>query len=224
MEIALSEYGARVQEANWQVLAGTSTTVFTVELANPTGVVPHPLDPSKYAGADILWISGQNAGLDGGTSGQIRCTISSVVVTTGPLTCTVTISQTLPYAPAKGDRFIILSQPVITVNAPENITQVNGASVTYSSLLSPNTGVKSSSVSVGTSATALWSSSLANRRTVLVYNDGSDTVYVGDSSVTTSNGVPVAVGSSVSLNLGPGLTLYGISGTAGQDVRTLEVA
>lgn len=225
MEIALSEYGARVQEANWQVLAGTSTTVFTVELANPTGVVPHPLDPSKYAGADILWISGQNAGLDGGTSGQIRCTISSVVVTTGPLTCTVTISQTLPYAPAKGDRFIILSQPVITVNAPENITQVNSASVTYSSLLSPNTDLSApTAVSVGTSAVQI-DQGTANRRYVLVMNNGTATIYVGkDNTVTTSNGIPVSAGSSLSLNLGPSLQLWGISGTAGQDVRVLEAS
>lgn len=132
----------------------------------------------------------------------------------------------LSSAPSAGDRILVFPQIQFnaTVSAPADISQVSGASVTYSSLLSPNTGLKSSNVSVGTSATALWSSSLANRRTVLVYNDGSDTVYVGDSSVTTSNGVPVAVGSSVSLNLGPGLTLYGISGTAGQDVRTLEVA
>jgi hypothetical protein len=79
-------------------------------------------------------------------------------------------------------------------------------------------------VTVGTSAAALPASALANRRTVTVYNNGSATIFLGPSGVLTTTGLPVTAGSAFSLDLAAGVVLYGISGSAGQDVRVLEVS
>lgn len=77
-------------------------------------------------------------------------------------------------------------------------------------------------VTIGTSA-SLVVDQREVRTGVVVYNNGSATIYLGtDSSVTTSNGLPVAIGASGSLDgyMGP---VYAISGTASQDVRYLEI-
>lgn len=82
-------------------------------------------------------------------------------------------------------------------------------------------------MSVGTTATALPSSALANRRSVQVFNNaasGGTTLYVGHSGVTTSSGTPVPAQSAVAFNLGPGVSLYGIVGSGTVDVRVLEIA
>ena len=64
---------------------------------------------------------------------------------------------------------------------------------------------------------------------VAVYNNGSVTVYVGDSGVTTSNGFPLAAGSSMSFEIDtepgdlPGDALYGIVASGTAEVRVLEL-
>lgn len=50
--------------------------------------------------------------------------------------------------------------------------------------------------------------------TVLVYNNGTATVCVGPSGVSTSTGFRLAAGASVSLDLNPGESLYGIGAAA----------
>ena len=79
-------------------------------------------------------------------------------------------------------------------------------------------------VSVGTSATDLAATDLANRKRILVQNLGSKKVYIGDASVTTASGIELFAGGSIELDIGPGINLHAISGTAGQDVRVMELA
>lgn len=79
-------------------------------------------------------------------------------------------------------------------------------------------------VSVGNTATDLVGSDLANRKRILVQNLGTKKIYVGNSGVTTANGIEVFAGGSIELDIGPGIDLYAISGTAGQDVRVMELA
>jgi hypothetical protein len=57
-----------------------------------------------------------------------------------------------------------------------------------------------------------------------IYNNGSVTVYIGfTSSVTTSNGFPLAAGASMSFEFGySGDALYGIVASGTADVRVLE--
>lgn len=57
------------------------------------------------------------------------------------------------------------------------------------------------------------------------YNTGPDTVYIGDSTVTDDDGLPVAAGSwSPGLALGTGDHIYGVCATGDTaEVRVLEV-
>lgn len=104
-----------------------------------------------------------------------------------------------------------------------NITKIKGTDSTYSALLSPNTTLNPPvAKSVGTTAVQL-DSGLTNRRYILVVNNGTDYIYVGTSAVTAASGIPIAAGASMTLNLGPALSLYGIAGST-QDTRVMEVA
>ena len=89
----------------------------------------------------------------------------------------------------------------------------------------PITGViLETATTVTTTATTIPATALTNRRTILVYNNGSVTVFLGSSTVTTANGVPLAPAAEKNLELDDGVVLYGrvASGTA--DVRSLEGA
>lgn len=86
--------------------------------------------------------------------------------------------------------------------------------------------VASRSVTVTTSATRLDSSAetdLVSGSSLILYNNGSATVYVGGSDVTTSNGVPVAASSwGPSIDLDGAEGVYGIVASGTVDVRVLE--
>lgn len=58
------------------------------------------------------------------------------------------------------------------------------------------TSVVGTSVTCATTATAAPASALANRHSVCIYNNGSNTIFIGPTSVTTSNGFPVPPGGS----------------------------
>lgn len=80
-------------------------------------------------------------------------------------------------------------------------------------------------VSVATTATRLDTSSetdLARGSSVAVYNNGSATIYVGDSDVTTATGFPLAAGASLSLDLDPAESLYGVVASGTVEARVLE--
>jgi hypothetical protein len=80
-------------------------------------------------------------------------------------------------------------------------------------------------VSVGTDATALPSTPLDNRRTLIIYNNSSATVYLGGADVTTSNGLPIPAGSySPAIDAGVKMIIYGVVASGTADVRVLEVS
>lgn len=90
--------------------------------------------------------------------------------------------------------------------------------------------ISAQAITVGTSAVLLASvtdydaAAKDGRITYEFYNNGSAVVYLGGAdTVTTSNGIPLAVGGSRTIDLRLGAVVYGISGSAGQDVRVLEV-
>lgn len=77
-----------------------------------------------------------------------------------------------------------------------------------------------SPVSVGLSATKLADTN--NSRTELhIDHQGADPIYIGDSTVTTTNGTKIEPGQKVVMS--HGAETWAISGTAGQDVRLAEV-
>lgn len=88
----------------------------------------------------------------------------------------------------------------------------------------PLTGViKAQAVTVGTGAALLIASALAGRK-VLMIRPASD-IHIGESSgVTTATGFTIAANTTVTLEVGPGVTIYAIGGGAGINVRVLEIS
>lgn len=146
----------------------------------------------------------------------------------------LTLDSPLPNFPVIGDRFVLISPTSLSsaVTVSENIASVGGTAQTganWSALFSvPDTAAAFAAVSVGTVATQLDPTPPANRRLILVVNNGTSAIFVGFGSgadtVTAATGIPVAAGGgSMQANLGPALPVYAIS-TAAQDVRVLQAA
>ena len=89
---------------------------------------------------------------------------------------------------------------------------------------SPNIGVAATAVTVSTSAATLIASALGGRRRIMIQNLGTVPVYVGQTGVTTASGFKINASGTLALELGPDVGIFAISGTAGQNVRVLEIA
>lgn len=97
--------------------------------------------------------------------------------------------------------------------------------VTHISINGLQGSALATAVTVTTSATALPTTALTNRRSLVVYNNSSVTVFIGGSSVTTSNGMPIAAGTySPAIDASPGLVIYGIVASSTADMRVLELS
>lgn len=110
-------------------------------------------------------------------------------------------------------------------NAATGAQYVEPLGGTIQATLLPLAGlVLSTQTTVGTSATAIPSSPLTSRKSLILYNTGTQTVYLGGSTVTAAAGLPVGTGDySPSIDLGTTI-LYGIAGTAGGTINVLEVS
>lgn len=104
-------------------------------------------------------------------------------------------------------------------------TDANGALFVSASFSVPNAAIASAAVTVGTSEIELPGTPLAGRDTVTIQNRGtSDSIYVGPTGVTTATGLEIGKRSSMTLELGPSVDVFGISGTASQNVRVFETS
>ena len=113
------------------------------------------------------------------------------------------------------DSIEVSNFPVQRVPQPVTNINING-------LRGP---VKSTAITVTTIATALPTTNLTNRRSVIVYNNSSAVVYLGGSTVTSAQGFPVPSGQySPPIDLSDRVTLYGIVSTSTADVRVLEAS
>jgi hypothetical protein len=83
--------------------------------------------------------------------------------------------------------------------------------------------VKSTSVNVGTSATALPSTALTNRRRLYIKNVNATTFYIGASDVAAGTGYPVQQNEEVVIDLA-GVTVYGITASGSGTAKVLEIA
>ena len=86
--------------------------------------------------------------------------------------------------------------------------------------------IETTSVTVGTTITQLPDyGQLFNRRAVMVYNNSANTIFVGGSEVTTSNGLPVPASSySPIFDAGYNCVVYGVASQAGNNARVLEIS
>lgn len=86
----------------------------------------------------------------------------------------------------------------------------------------PETSGGYGNVTVTTSAQAIRAAA-TTRRSVTIYNNGSQAVYVGfDTSVTTSNGMPIPAGGEREIRVTS--AIYGIVASGTADVRYLTEA
>lgn len=84
---------------------------------------------------------------------------------------------------------------------------------------------RNAAVSVATTATRLDSASKSDDRAgsdIALYNNGSVTVYLGRSDVTTANGMPLAAGAYWSESLDSVSGLFGIVASGTCEVRVRE--
>ena len=104
------------------------------------------------------------------------------------------------------------------------LTLINPAYATQSVSLEALDGTATyGTVTVTTSATAIPTTALNGRKNIIVINTSTGTIYLGsDSSVTTANGFQLKQDTSVSLDWGENITLYGIIGSGTADVRYIE--
>jgi len=82
--------------------------------------------------------------------------------------------------------------------------------------------LRSSSVTIGTTPTEIPASPLSNRKSITLKNNGSNTIFLGHSGVTTTNGYPLKINESLDIDLDDATTLYGIVATGSEDLRILE--
>ena len=85
---------------------------------------------------------------------------------------------------------------------------------------------KTTSATVGTGLTTLPTyGQLPARRTLIIYNNSANTIYLGGSDVTINNGLPLPTSSySPPIDAGYNMIVYGIAATSGNNVRIMEVS
>jgi len=82
-------------------------------------------------------------------------------------------------------------------------------------------------ITVGTTAVALPTAALANRKSLMVQMLSGGQLYVGSATVTSSGatrGVQLGKGGFVNFDVGPSVAVYGIADAAGKDVAVLEMS
>ena len=82
-------------------------------------------------------------------------------------------------------------------------------------------GFLATNYSIGTVATVICPAD-SNPQNFHIHNNSEHTVYVGGSSVTTTNGLVIMKQTTEEFYIVPGDTLYAISNGADRDVRTIR--
>jgi hypothetical protein len=84
-------------------------------------------------------------------------------------------------------------------------------------------GISNGTITVTTSQTAIPTTALSGRKAIVIVNISSGNIFVGDSSVTTSNGYQLYTQQSISLDVSDDIIIYGIVSTGTGEVRYFEV-
>lgn len=79
-------------------------------------------------------------------------------------------------------------------------------------------------LTVGTSATKLPTSPLTDRISLLIVNNSTSgqIVYIGDSTVSSANGIPLFPKQGMPITIEDNIDVYGVSSASGADIRILE--
>jgi hypothetical protein len=87
-------------------------------------------------------------------------------------------------------------------------------------------GFRAQAITISGVAAALPASPLEYRRALVIHNNGSSTIYLGNSDVTSLTGFPLSAGEKIAFDIKgtPRTTIYAISGGSSVDVRIMELA
>jgi len=121
--------------------------------------------------------------------------------------------------------FLERSNPVQIVGGDENFPADVGARKDLQVADTIRNSLVSFSLTVGTTAVEIKAGAnrLENRKAVLFFNNSNRTMYWGDSSVTTSSGIPLARGESVLIKV-EDVPVFIVTDQTGQDGRGVESA
>jgi len=90
---------------------------------------------------------------------------------------------------------------------------------------SHNVGWQTSTATIATTALELAATPLAGRKSVIIQNQGSQPIYVGEANtVTTANGIRIPKGASMTFEFGEALDVWAIAPSGSQDIRVIEAA
>ena len=85
--------------------------------------------------------------------------------------------------------------------------------------------MKATSETVSATAAQVLATPLAGRTSVIIQNEGNQSVYVGhDNTVTSTNGIKISKASSATLDVSDAVDIYMISASGSMSVRFLELA
>ncbi len=137
-------------------------------------------------------------------------------------------SGTVPFL--RGDKQVAAALPSEDYAPPPNTSTDLVRIASSVAMINPEDfsvflGVRQAAISVGTSAVPLPETPLVSRRALVIHNNGSEAVYIGDETVTASNGFPLSAGEKIAFDIqgNEKAKIFAISmGTV--DVRILELA
>lgn len=111
----------------------------------------------------------------------------------------------------------------LAINADGSIN-VQFAAAGKQSVVETNNGVANSATTATTTAAAIVTTALADRTKLLIQNNGSSVVYVGDSGVTSTTGVRIPKGGSFEINVSDAVALFAVTASGTADLRVMELA
>jgi hypothetical protein len=89
-----------------------------------------------------------------------------------------------------------------------------------------NVAIENTATAVSTTAVNVVTSALANRKHLLVANQGNKLLYFGKNGVTTANGFPLFPREKMAVRIGPAVApqMIGSTGSSSEDVRVMELS
>lgn len=88
----------------------------------------------------------------------------------------------------------------------------------------PAIAVATATVTVGATEVAVPATNLAGRTRMIIQNTSNNPVYVGATGLSTSDGIQIAKGATLTLEIGEAIDLFAIAGSAGNVIRVMELA
>ncbi len=84
--------------------------------------------------------------------------------------------------------------------------------------------IRQSQLNLGGAPTLLPAVPLSKRRTLIIFNNSGDIIYIGNSSVGAADGLPIYPRVMMTISIEDSINVYGISAGGASDIRIWEVA